>query len=691
MDEIKLDEKDKDEIAWAVLDRYRRARDYRRSYILHQGCSVNKILRRSRSQYDREYTPEDAARMEDGFGFCPTRYYGVCQQKVEATYNWKFDLVINSLDSMFTVNPTPHPEIDLESKERIRQGVRRELSNMMMQAGIVDPNNLLDEKGKLDDRVQSLLETQAQALKKVEQSRIVSAAAAAAKRVHVRMRDLLVEGGFRSAYTNFTFDQILYGRGVMRYPVMLTKPVRYHTAGGGIGKRWEARPYFKHVNVFNFYPVDDSDDLQTNSGNTERTSITKAQLIDLARNPKTGYDAKTIKEVVEDYEYKNRNWLEPFDDDDDNNGIWWGLDEPIDMLIHEGFFTGRELSEYGINGVDKNDYVDARVEVVGGRAVKVQLINPKKGEGRTYYQAPFTKTGDGLYDALGLGAKLWDTEQRINSLMHMFEHNIDWATRPAMLRNRAAFDNPNDAALLVPGGQYDVEERFGVTGSMPDAARYVNKVPGQYHLIMTQIGALLQQADNDSGIPAFAYGTGQDMGKSSLGEYTQRVSGSLRTVKALAMHEDFFFIEPCFTQMFDDLLDEDEELRVGADIKVVVRGMTGLLSEDAKEKRQNEVLPLILQGVQNGLVPPQAAQYAVRQLLESAGFPVDELNMSDPVIDNALAVAASAPNPNASAAAGQQVPNIDGRSGAIPQSNVATPGGLNQANLAQQSPENISS
>lgn len=681
-----LTAQEKDDLAWAVLDRYRRARDYRSAYILHQGCSINKILRRSRHQYDREYTPEDATSMEQAFGFCPTRYYGVCQQKVDATYNWKFDLVINSLDSMFTITPTPDPEIDPASRQRIREGVRRELVAKMQQSGLVDPNLLLDENGKMDKRVQSFMETQAQALKKVEQTRIVSAASQAAKRAHTKMRDLLVEGNFRDAYTNFTFDQILYGRGVMRYPFTQVVPVRYHTESGGIGRRWESKPFFKHVNLFNFYPVDDGDSIQTNSGNTERTSISKAKLIDLARGANSEYNAQVIYEVIDEYEYRSRNWLEPFDDDDENEDAWWGLDEPIDMLIHEGFFTGRELGEYGIKGIDKHDYVDARVEVVGGRAIRVKLLDPKKGEGRTYYQAPFAKTGDGLYDALGLGAKLWDTEQRINRLMHMFEHNIDWATRPAMLRNRSAFDSPNDAALIVPGGQYDVEERFGVTGNMPDAARLVQNVSSQYHLIMSQVNALLQQADNDSGIPAFAYGTGNDMGKSSLGEYTQRVSGSLRTVKSLALHEDISFIEPCFTQMFDDLLDDEPDLRVGADINVMVRGMTGLLSEDAKERRQNEVLPLILQSVQTGLVPPQAAQYAVRQLLDSAGFPVDELNMADPVTDNALAVAASMPAPNQSSPGGQQVPNIDARSGPIPQSNVATPGGLNQANLAQTGP-----
>lgn len=682
MTDISVDAQD--EMAQTVIERYRRAKDYRRNTIIHQGASVETLLERARSQYDREYTCQDAAMMEQAFGFVPSRYYGVAQQKVNATYYWKLDLVVTSLDSMFIVNPTPYPDIDDETKQTIRQGIRDELINRMLEVGVVDPNMFLLPDGSLNPRIQDWLTMQAQALKSVEQARIVSAASKTAREVQIHMRDVLVEGGFRQAYSKYSFDQILYGRGVMRFPYRKMMPVRYHTRGGGVAHRWEARPTFSHVDTFQFYPVDDSDSLQTNTGNTQLASITKAELINMARNSKTtGYYASVIEDILTEYEYQPRNWLGP--DNPDGDQHWWGLDETIPILIHEGYFSGQELADMGITGVDKLDYRSARVEVVGGRTIRCELIESQKGTGRTYYQAPFNITGPGIYDSIGLAAMVWDTEQRINRLLHMFENNVDWASRPPLLRNASAFDNPTDASHIFPGGQFDVEQTFGVTGSMPDAVRPMNAVSAQYHLIMTQVNALLQLADNDAGIPAFAYGTASNYGRSSLGEYTQRVSGSLRTVKGLAMHEDFYFIEPCFTELYDTLLEENPDLRKGADINVTVRGMTGLLKEDMRAARQEEMIPLLMQGVGTGMVSPQAAQYGVRQLLESAGFPVDELGMSDPVIDNALAVAAGMPISGAPPA-GQQVPQLDGRSGPIPSGNVASPEGLNQANLAQVGP-----
>lgn len=671
-------------MAATVIERYRRAKNYRQNYPLHQGHSVQYLMERARAQYDREYTTEDANRMYHAFGFTPERYYGVVQQKTNATINWKMDLVVTNLDAMFTIQPTPDPDIDDASRKRIREAVRHQLLMRMAEIGLADAELLLDARGRVNPHIEGFLLEQARALKVVEQASIVSTATQAAQRARVRLRDRIVEGGFRQAYSDYSFDQILFGRGVMRIPHWQTRAVRYHTRAGGIRRRWAQVPMFSHVDVFEFFPIDDGPDLMTNTGNTQRTTITKAELINMARLKSSGYYGDVIEDILEDFAYQNRNWLEPDDSASRaQEAPWWGLDQTIPMLIHEGYFSGEEMADMGVTGIDLLDYVNARVEVVGGRTIRCELIQSDGNPGRTFHQAPFVKTGKGLYDALGMGAMLWDTEQRINTLLHTFEHNIDWSARPPIMRNPSAFNNPADASAISPGQQYDVEEMFGVSGSMPDSLRTMNTVSAQYHLIMTQISAILRMADEDCGIPAFAYSS-QDFGRSSLGEYTQRMSNALRTIKGLALQEDFHLIEPAFTALFDHETENDPDLRDGQDINVVIRGMTGLLKEDMQMKRQQEILPFVLQAPPH-LMPQQAQEYAVRQLLDSAGFPIDALGMRDPIVDNALAQAAASPVMGL-APGGQQVPEIDGRSGPISSENVATPGGLSQANLAQVGP-----
>lgn len=663
----------KDELARVVTDRYRRAREYRDSNIIHQGKSFTALLERADHQFRREYTCEDAAAMEESFGFTPSRYLGVTQQKVLATVAWHNDLVVNNLDSMFTATPSPDPDIDPATRERIRNGVRDALLARMTEAGIADPNLLLDARGRPATRVQDFLQEQTLALRDVETARIVAAARSSAQKVQTKMRDMMVEGGFRQAYQHYTFDRALFGAGVMKFPDFQRRPVMEHTANGGVKMAWRTMPWFRHVRIQDFYPICDAPDTLTNTGNTEYARVTKAELVNMAKTEE--YFADQIEDVLEDYEYVDRNWFgEPRD------AGYWEPDGTIPVLIHEGFFSGDELAEYGVPGIDRMEYVSARVEVCGWRTIRCSLQRMPHANGRTFFMSPFSKIGSNLQDCLGLAAMLWDTEQRVNRLMHLYEHNADWASRPPVLTNPSAFSNPNDANSIVPGGQYHVEDRFGATGSMPEPLRAMRTVSAQYHLLMSQVGLLLRQADEDCGIPAFAYGA-QDFGRSSLGEYSQRMSNALRTIKQAALNEDIYFIEPGFRGLFHYTLDEFPELREGQDVGIMVRGMTGLLREDATARAMDSVAPVVL-GDQSGIVPQEVKEYALRQLLEQAGYPVDALGMDNPVIENALAVAANMPAPGF-VPGGQQVPQLDGRSG-VPSANVASP--MGQSNIGIPSP-----
>jgi hypothetical protein len=361
--------------------------------------------------------------MQEAFGFCPTRYFGVTQQKVNAGVAWHMDLVVNNLDTMFTVSPSPEPTLDKASIERVRNGVRRELFERMADAGVADPELLLNLKGDVEDRIGDFLEVQAKELKRVEQARIVALAGQSAKRMQTSMRDTMVEGNFRQAYSKYTFDRYLYGMGIMKFPDWQRRAVLEHRGTSKAKRVWKVVPRFRHVSVLNFYPIDDGEDYETNTGNTERTVITKAELINMAKQDE--YETSQIEDILDEYELRPRNWLSADDEDGAEDRRGWGLDDTIPLLIHEGFFSGGELAEYGIHDVDKMDYVNARIEVCGWRTIRAELLKMPGGAQRTYFGAPYTKIGDGLYDYLGLGAMLWDTEQRVNRLMHLFENNAD--------------------------------------------------------------------------------------------------------------------------------------------------------------------------------------------------------------------------------------------------------------------------
>lgn len=677
MADIKVNAEGRDEIAQVVIERFRRAREHKSNHIVHQGKSIETLLNRANHQYRREYTSDDADAMRESFGFCPSRYYGLVQLKTNAVVAWKSDLMINNLDSAFTVAPSPVPELDQASLDRIRDGVKRELVQRMVASGVVDPNLLLNTDGKLNAPVETFLQDQVRALKRIEDARIVSLASVKAEEMRAAMRDALVQGGYRSEYQLFSFNQVLQGVGIMRFPDYRRVPVIKHRGRRAV-EEFEVRPVFRNVRPEDFYPISDGgSDLQNCTAVLEVQNVTKAELINMMGID--GYDAGNIEKVLDEYQHSyTRDWLSP--DHAHDKETFWGLDETIPILIHEGFLSGSELADAGVTGVGLDEYVNATVIVCGGFTIRITLNKAPTNFPRSYHAAAFTKCGSDVWDVLGIGAMLWDTEQRINRMMHMYEHNLDWSARTPLMRNTAGLKDADDLEI-VPGQTYDIGEAYGPTGNVPDPIRPMKGYSAQYQLIMNQLQILMRQADEECGVPAYAYGA-QDFGRSSLGEYTQRMSNALRVIKACALNEDIGFIEPAFRHLFIDLMKEDENLREGQDVDLVIRGMTGILKSDIENTRHQETFLLVAQLYGQGMVGKPVMDYGLRQMLSEAGYPVDALGMEDPQIDLAFAKAANTPQPSM-AGTGQQVPTLDGRSG-VPIQNVANPDGSSNASLPLQ-------
>lgn len=643
-----------DALAQIAIDRYRRAKDYRTSTPIYQGLSTDSLIARADAQIAREYTPSDAERMQTAFGFTPSRYYPLSAFKVQAVTAWRMNLVAPNLDALFTVAPTPNPSLDKESLTNIRNQVRKRLLDRMIEAGVADPQLLLDAKGQPARQLEAFLREQVRDLKKVEESLALSLARQASDRTSAHMQDVLVQGGWRQAYQLYATDAATYGMGVMRFVPAGRIPMLMHTSKGSAWQ-WQTQPQFVYVPFKDFFPICDSDSLDTNTGNTQYSRITKAQLIDLSRNPH--YDKSAIAEIVEHFDRKPLDWLAP-ETTDTTDG--WLLDQTIPLLIHEGFFSGTELADRGITGFDALDYVTARVEVCGGRTIRAEILKLPNGTGRTFFAAPYNKIGAGLLDVIGLPAQLWDNEQRINTLLHLFEHNVDWASRPPILVNTSVFADPADALSVVPGGNYDVQERFGAAGVMPEPMRAMTTVSAQYHLLLTQVNAIIRDSDEITGLPGYALGGAGNMGSASLGEYSQRVSNSLRIIQQILLNEDMFFIEPAMKALFHTVVDTEPELLKGADVQVVVRGTTGLMQREASAQRLQSLLGLVMQD-QSGMTPQSVKQFVLRQVFEQAGVPTDALGVTDPMIESALAAAAVAP-PGTFGPMGPQVPQLDGRS-----------------------------
>ena len=660
-----------DEIATIVMTRLRAAKQKRESKIVFQGKSFDVMLREADEQYKKVYDTDTAARIQATFGYCPVRYVSLTHEKVSAAKAWKISLAVNALDRIVTCIPTPSPDLDDASRETIRRSIETDLRKRILERGNGVGDTLVDASGKVEKVVKDFMVREAQKLKVVEQMRLVGLATEGAKRATIKMRDHIIQGGFRQAYSQITQNQFLTGMGIARFPTWQNVQVLNHK-GKGVKREFEMRPVFRSIDPINFYSSDDADNLNDCTGNTELTRVTKAQLVAMARDKR--YKKDVIEKILTEFAATDRAWLS--DSYKPNSAAaYWEPDEHIDMAVHEGFFSGQDLEKIGVKGVGPLDSVNAHIVICGGHTILCEAEKAPGGIDRTYSIIPYQRVGTGIYDVVGIPHVIRDYEQQVNVLMAIFENNIAWSSMPPILKNSTVFKNPSDAASILPGQQYEVADMY--TGaSSPEPLRAMRTVSAQYHLIFSEINAIIKLADSASGIPSFAY-SGQDYGKSSLGEFSARLSSAMRIVREAAMNEDIA-LENSWRALFNWLMENEPGFAAGNDVDLQLRGLSGLMSEEEATRNRQAVLGTIMTGVDRGTIPKEVEQYALRQQLEAAGVPTQQLGMQNDILDNAFAASASMPSQPMMPQ--NQIPALDGRStGGMPQGAVSAPNGAETA------------
>ena len=672
-----------DSLARIVMHRFRDARRFKTNNSIYQGKSTIKLLREADYAMEKRFTPEQSDALIESFGFCPTRYYGLSAAKTTAIANWKSEIVAGDPGALVKIIPTPNPRLPRSSVIKIKEEVKQELITRMMASGVGDPSMLMSvDNGRLHDSVKKFLDDKAAILRQLEQAKITAAAMSTAGRIQTLMRDTVVEGDFREAYAAFSMNQIKYGVAIMRFPYWQRRILLSDNQDlkGKPSRQWKTIPTFQDVNPWNYFPTNDGRSVADVTANMEYREISKSTLVNLASDSR--YDKEVILDILDTYSMRSRTWMFPESSEtvseNGQSSMYWGPEELVAVIYHEGFVTGRDLQNFGLTGYEPAKIYNATVEVCCGRAIRVEVENPTAGLPRSYACTKYDDLGQGIWNGVGVPGILHNTQERVNVLYHIWENNVDWSLRPPLQTNPEALKNPSEARMIRPGGKYEVSDLMGGGGSMPDPIRTIRGPSAQYQILYPLIQQLIRQADAEVGVPDLA-----DMssyGKGSLGELSARVSQAVRRVRNAAFSEDRS-MKQIWQVLFEYVLEENPALVEFADLDMNYVGVVGLLTAEQEKKFKMERLSIIMQGTQAGVSPPEIAQFAFQDLYRDMGVPTEALGMNDPLTQNAIAVALGNGAPVASGGGGiPQVPQLDGRSGSISAvpSAIAAPNGGSQ-------------
>ena len=659
-----------DSIAQIVLDRFRNARQDKANLRFYQGKSVITNLREADYALEKRYTSDTEQALMDAFGFCPTRYYGLSAAKTREVAAWKGEIVSGSPGDLVRIIPTPNPRLPEATVKRIKEEVKQDLVRRMMDMGFGDPSILFSvANGRLHESVKKFLDDKAAAVKAVEQAKMVSQAMDGAKKVENLIRDVVVEGDFREAYTGFSFNQCKYGVGIMRFPYWQRRVVLSSAQDmkGKPERKWQTVPTFQDVSPWNFFPTNDARDVSTNTANMEYRELSKATLISLGQDNR--YDRKAIEWILNEYSMRSRTWLFPeasqTESESGESSTYWSPEESVAVIYHEGFVTGHDLQEFGLTGYEASEQFNVIAEVCCGRTIRLEVKSPTEVLPRSYAVAKYEDLGHGIWNAIGIPGILQNTQDRINVLLHCFENNVDWALRPPMMMNPDALKNPSEIMNVRPGAKAEISDLLG-PGVSPDPIRVVRGPTSQFQILYPLIQSIIRQADSEVGVPTLASMT--DYGRGSLGEFSARISGAVRRVRNAAYAEDRS-MGKIWHVLFEYVLEENPELVAEIDLDMNYVGVVGLLAQESERRAKMERLQLVMNGMQSGMVPKEVGDFVFQDILSDMGVPTDALGMTNPVIDNAVAIAMQGGlvQPGGGAGAGNLggAPQLDGRSGAM--------------------------
>lgn len=655
-----------DAIARVVVQRFRAARDSKRSNSVFQGMSTVKLLLQADKAMSKEYTDSQKEILAAAFGTCPTRYMGVTSSKVTMTADWKSELVSADPGGLLQIIPTPDPRLPEASIMAIKAKVKRELVQRLADSGVGDPTMLIDvNNGRLHPLVKKFLEAKAPELREIEKARIVTAAAAAAKKLQVKMRDVIVEGDFRDAYASMNADQFKYGIGLIRFPYWKFRTVLADKQDfkGAPNRIRKLVPTFAGVNAWNFFPTNDSRDLEDATALMEYREVTKVALVGMADDKR--YKRDVIERILVDYTHNSRGWMFPDQGDTKSETgertTYWEPEEVVAVLHHEGLFTGKDLQEQGLTGYEATKTYEARVEVCCGRTIRIEVKNPNSVEPRSYAMARFDVLGDGIWNCIGIPAILADTESRVNTLLRVWEDNADWSMRPPLMTNPDSLKHPHQAMSIAPGMRVEVNDLIG-PGTIPEPIRAIRGPTAQYQIMFPIIQALIRGADAEVGIPNL--NAPESIGRGSLGELSARVTQAVRRVRAAAYSEDRS-LKPLWNVLYDHVASENPELLEEADLTMNYLGVVGILQQEQVNAAKMAAVSLAKAAVTDQMAGPDVLKYAYAEALEAQGFPMQALGEENPLISNAISVALAGGGTPVAGGGLAGAPALDGRSGSI--------------------------
>ena len=537
----------------------------------------------------------------------------------------------------WVIQPTPRPDISPVAQDEVFVRIR---SMIEQQAFNEDPAALVDAirqaKREMFEQESEKAEKSADAMTKL-------------------MEDQCAEGGFDRALTDFLQYFPIYPFAVFAGPYV-TKAPRLIWGRNKPRLADEVYATFRALNPFDFCYSPDSPDTQRGTCIFTRTRWTRRELKNAATMP--GYLHENVLKVLKDADNSNvdfnLSWLSRSPDDSRRTMALWASDvQPIEVLTHYGFFSGRELMKYNFFNLDEHEYYNAQLSLVNGRVIEVKVFSDPKMATRPVYTASFYRTGGDRIAGDSIAQRMRDVERAYIACLMYLMRNAANASAPlceADYKRIQRYMGENELGQLVPGSMYLVDSDFS-NGNQP-AFRFTD-IPSNMPAYAQLLEMFMQLADRVTNIPAALHG--EAVGSGAM--RTFRGMSMLQGNAVKALHAAVENIANGVFRPFGELLYNtnmlySHDVDVKGDSQIITKGADGLLQKEMERQSAMEILQVVgsaASGLGQMVNLGPVVEWSLMKLLGSMGVPDNILGqvqaspMSPPMGD--MGTSAGGPNP----------------------------------------------
>ena len=592
-----------------------------------------KSMLMARSQYSDEEIRKFVSENVPSNIFTP-----LCQTKIRAAMSQLVEIFNSPSDKPWTISATPVPDVpDVVAEEQKREIAEAFFAKVQLE-GMPTPE---EAEAFGEEQMGIILDREKQW------------ADARARRMEKQIHDYMVEGGWVSAFSEYSNYIAYYGTGVIKGPIPRTMKRKAHVFSPTT-RTWKYELVdrevlcYEAVNPWDCYPAPGAKDVDDgplcikvrfNVKDLWQFAAHKAK----DANDKGRWFKDTVKALLRRHprggvklENDGFDLTRAYLENDGANATEKCQMEGIEYF---GEVRGSDLLELGIrkndddSAIDEETYYEVHAISIAGYVVYCKVINLCIGRPISkgvFYEVPDSWWGDSI-------AMRCESAQRVmNSALRNLVNNMAMASGPGVVVKdveRLADKGPN-ALKVKPWKVWALNPgTLGQTDVPVVPLEFSSHVAELINLFQ----AMKQQADDDSGIPAYTYGNNSNMTgalRTSSG-LAQMMESTNRVMKMVVMVTDREVIRHAVQLTFDYEMVYGKNMAIKGDCEINPSGTMGKILQEKKRSFILQVINILPQVIQIMQQNPDIGNLVLRELLEEADVPnADKYTLSDEQIEN---------------------------------------------------------